>query len=118
MTLDPDLLATLRLMADAVRVLAYAVVTCGFTYLYFDDRARGLSRRWLWAALCTKNGAVLLLLALDLQDMINWFESRWLLTPTAVVSAIALTAYVRQKYVERHRVRRQLDRLEEVNGYA
>jgi len=88
-------------MLDIIRILAYTVTSIGLIYCAIDDNNRGNRADIVWAALAAQNISVLSLLALDLGTVVVWMETRYLLTPTAIVAAVAVFYHAAMRIAER-----------------
>lgn len=88
---------------DIARIVAYAIAAISMAFLAIDDYHQGRRTDIAWAALAMQNLAVLALLAMDLSAAVAWMEQRWMLTPFAIVNAVAIP------YVAFSRAREYLD---------
>lgn len=88
---------------DIVRIFAYGIAAISMAFLAIDDYHQGRRTDIAWAALAMQNLAVLALLAMDLSAAVAWMEQRWMLTPFAIVNAVAIP------YVAFSRAREYLD---------
>lgn len=96
---------------EYARIIAYALITAACAFLAIEDHTRRSFARWTWIALGFEHLAVLVLLAFDLQEVVVWIETRWLLTPFAVATAVIMVIYAYQRRVERRRFRRNVQAL-------
>jgi hypothetical protein len=81
----------LTLFLDLVRIASYTIASIGLIFFALDDCSRKRSTSILWSALALQNVMVLALLALDLSAAVAWMEARYMLTPSAVFAAVAIS---------------------------
>lgn len=88
-------------MLDILRIFAYTITSIGLFYCAIDDNSRGNRTDIVWAALAAQNVSVLALMALDFGNVVMWMETRYLLTPTAIVAAVAVFYHAAVRVAER-----------------
>lgn len=105
-------------MFEIVRIVAYAIVSVGMFYCAIDDAERRRYRlAFLWLAFALSYFTTIVLLAFDYIAYIEWLETRYLLTPFAIMASAAVIAHVYERYQERKKLREWL-RNETTNGNA
>lgn len=99
---------------ELARIFSYFVITCAGAYLFFDDRARHRQSSFVWLAIGVEHISMLVLLALDLQHVVDWFNAYrvlWIFTPTAayvalfflMLAALSMLAYAVFRWFDRRR---------------
>lgn len=94
---------------DLLRVLSYSVASIGLIFFAIDDYSRDRTTWIVWASMALQEVMVLALLSLDLTAAVAWMEARYLLTPFAVISAIAIDYNLITRYNEDNHAKRTAD---------
>lgn len=96
-------------MFEIIRIVSYGVISVGLFYCAIDDaERRKLRMSFLWFAFALSYLTTLILLAFDYTAYIEWLETRYLLTPFAVMSSFAVVTHVYDRWQERKRIREWL----------
>lgn len=75
---------------DLIRLVAYAATSIGAMILAVDDFLNDKRSDIAWATFSLQYLATIAIFALDLSGAVAWMEQRYLLTPFAIVGAIAV----------------------------
>lgn len=88
---------------DLIRLVAYTATSIGAMVLAVDDFLNDRRSDVAWATFSLQYLATIAIFAMDLSGAVAWMEQRYLLTPFAVVSAIAVPYVAVARLAERRR---------------
>ena len=89
-------------LLDLIRLVAYAATSIGAMILAVDDFLNDRRSDIAWATFSLQYVATIAIFALDLSGAVAWMEQRYLLTPFAVVGAIAVPYVAFARIIDRH----------------
>lgn len=87
---------------DLIRLVAYTATSIGAMVLAVDDFLHDRRSDIAWATFSLQYLATIAIFAMDLSGAVAWMEQRYLLTPFAIVGAIAVP-YVAAVRLTEHR---------------
>lgn len=93
-------------LLDLIRLISYAMTSIGSMILAVDDFLNGKRTDIAWATFSLQYLATIAIFAMDLSGAVAWMEQRYLLTPFAIVGAIAVP-YVALARISEHARRSQ-----------
>lgn len=86
---------------DLIRLVAYTATSIGAMILAVDDFLNDRRSDVAWATFSLQYLATIAIFAMDLSGAVAWMEQRYLLTPFAVVGAIAVPYVAIARITER-----------------
>lgn len=89
-------------LLDLIRLISYAATSIGAIVLAVDDFLNNRRSDIAWATFSLQYLATIAIFAMDLSGAVAWMEQRYLLTPFAIVGAIAVP-YVAAARLAEHR---------------
>lgn len=92
---------------DLIRLIAYAATSIGAFVLAVDDFLNGRRSDIAWVTFSLQYLATIAIFAMDLSGAVAWMEQRYLLTPFAIVGAIAVPYVAFARIAEHRRQRRE-----------